>query len=430
MSEITAPAKFPCPACGAEAQWNPAKQALVCPFCGTFSRCRSGRRRGDQASTIWRQRCGPIPDDQRGWQAEKKSVKCQSCQAITVFDPTRVAQRCDFCGSSALIPFEEIKAPIRPESLLEFKLPETQVRDRVRQWYGKPLVRAERAEVARSLTDTVRGVYIPYWTFDAQVHADWTAEAGYYYYETENYTDSDGKAQSRQVQQTRWVPAAARSIISSTTNWCRLRRACDSKLLRKIEPFPTTTDLKPYDPAFLSGWVVEQYQIDLVAAAKNSREIMDQKTRALCSAEVPGDTQRNLEVDADFFRADLQAHSRSHLGARLHLWRQDVSGGGEWLHRLDCRKSPVELDQDHARGPGRAHRADHRSHDLRALEVRSDALVGGVEERVIPSRAGGEGPPQCNLPHSRKGTRSFREPVTHAVASSACEVPRRLRGSG
>ena len=29
--------KFDCPACGAEAQWNPAKQALVCPYCGTES---------------------------------------------------------------------------------------------------------------------------------------------------------------------------------------------------------------------------------------------------------------------------------------------------------------------------------------------------------------------------------------------------------
>ena len=28
----------------------------------------------------------------------------------------------------------------------------------------------------------MKGLYIPYWTFDAQVHAEWTAESGYYYY--------------------------------------------------------------------------------------------------------------------------------------------------------------------------------------------------------------------------------------------------------
>ena len=29
--------KYACAACGAEAHWNPSKQALVCPFCGTVS---------------------------------------------------------------------------------------------------------------------------------------------------------------------------------------------------------------------------------------------------------------------------------------------------------------------------------------------------------------------------------------------------------
>ena len=36
-TELTAREKFPCPACGAQAEWNPAKQKLVCPFCGTES---------------------------------------------------------------------------------------------------------------------------------------------------------------------------------------------------------------------------------------------------------------------------------------------------------------------------------------------------------------------------------------------------------
>jgi len=240
-----------------------------------------------------------VGDDKRGWQAEKTSVKCQSCQAISVFDSTRVGQRCDFCGSASLIPFEEIKAPIRPECLLEFKLPETAVRDLVRKWYGGRWF-APTAMKARSLTDTVRGVYIPYWTFDAQVQADWTADAGYYYYVTESYTDSDGKSQTRQVQKTRWVPASGSIEHFFDDELVPASRGVDGKLLRKIEPFPTTTDLKPYDPGFLSGWVVEQYQIDLVAAAQNSREIMEEKTRALCSAEVPGDTQRSLEVASTF----------------------------------------------------------------------------------------------------------------------------------
>src|SRR4051812_26413455 len=136
MSEITARSKFACPSCGGEAQWNPAKQALVCPFCGTVAPMKEPASAAEIAEHDLTAMLQNIPDEARGWQAEKTSVKCQSCQAITVFDPTRTAQRCDFCGSSALIPVEESKAPIRPESLLEFKLAESDVRDKVRAWYG------------------------------------------------------------------------------------------------------------------------------------------------------------------------------------------------------------------------------------------------------------------------------------------------------
>ena len=37
MPDATTQKKFSCPACGGEAQWNPAKKALICPFCGATS---------------------------------------------------------------------------------------------------------------------------------------------------------------------------------------------------------------------------------------------------------------------------------------------------------------------------------------------------------------------------------------------------------
>ena len=299
MSEISAHSKFACPACGAEAQWNPAKKALVCPFCGTVAPMSAPPGDAQISEHDLVAALQNIPDSDRGWQTEKTSVKCQSCQAITVFDPTRVAQRCDFCGSSALIPFEEIKAPIRPESLLEFKIPESAVRDRVRAWYGKVWF-APNALKSRALTDLVHGIYLPYWTFDAQVHADWTAESGYHYYETEYYTDSEGKEQSREVQRTRWEPSSGALDHFFDDELVPASKGVPAESLRKIEPFPTTTDLKPYDPGFLSGWVVEQYQIDLVAAAQKARDMMEHEVEQLCGQQVPGDTYRDLQVSSNY----------------------------------------------------------------------------------------------------------------------------------
>jgi hypothetical protein len=239
-----------------------------------------------------------IPDNKRGWQAQKTQVRCQSCQAISVFDPERVGQRCDFCGSSALVPYEEVKDAFRPESVLPMKLSESQVRENIRKWYGSRFWAPNKLK-RRALTDEVHGLYVPYWTFDAQVHADWTAESGAYYYETEHYTDANGKRQSRQVQKVRWYPSSGSLDHFFDDELVPASRGVQLELLRAVEPFPTR-ELAPYQAGFLSGWVVERYQIDLLAAAQQSREAMEAELRQLCAAEVPGDTHRNLQVDADY----------------------------------------------------------------------------------------------------------------------------------
>jgi DNA-directed RNA polymerase subunit RPC12/RpoP len=301
MPEATAQKKFSCPSCGAEAQWNPALKALVCPFCGTKSPAQEELNASGQTVIVEHDLVAAlrgIPDSQRGWQAKKTSVRCQSCQAISVFDPERVGQRCDFCGSTALVPYEEIKEAFSPESLLPMKLSESQVRDTIRKWYGSRWFAPNKLKHA-ALTDTVKGLYIPYWTFDAQVHADWTAESGYYYYETETYTDSQGKIQTRQVQRTRWVPSSGSLNHFFDDELVSASRGVQEERLHKIEPFPTK-DLVGYNAGFLSGWVVERYQIDLISAAKEARHQMDSEMEELCSEQVPGDTQRNLQVASDY----------------------------------------------------------------------------------------------------------------------------------
>lgn len=299
MSEVRARDKFSCPACGGEARWDPAREALVCPYCGTVSPTKLTSAGGDIQEHDLAAALRRIDADHRGWASERKSVRCGSCDAITVFDPARVAQRCDFCGSSALIPSEDIKAPIRPESLLEFRLAESAARDAARAWYGSRFWAPSRLK-SRALTDTVHGIYLPYWTFDAQVHADWTAQAGYHYWESESYTDSDGKRRTRQVRKTRWEFASGAVDHFFNDELVAASRGVQPDLLRRIEPFPTDGELKPYDPGYLSGWPVEQYQIDLVAAAQAARDRMHQAVTALCAQDVPGDTHRNLNVEADF----------------------------------------------------------------------------------------------------------------------------------
>jgi hypothetical protein len=296
MSETVALSRFTCPACGGEANWNPGLQKLVCPFCGTESPAAIGAGGAIVEHDLVRALRG-IGDDRRGFGGERRQVRCQSCRAISLFDPKRQAQNCEFCGSAQLVPYAEAKPGFSPESVLPFRVSEADARDRIRAWYGK-LWLAPSALKRKALTDTVRGVYLPYWTFDARVDAAWTAEAGHYHYTTETYSEG-GQTRTRQVRHVRWVPAAGRLSHYFDDDLVCASVGIHPGLLRAIEPFPTA-ELRPYDAGYVAGWVVERYQIDLVAAAQHARDAMDAKIRDMCAAQVPGDTHRNLQVHADY----------------------------------------------------------------------------------------------------------------------------------
>jgi hypothetical protein len=289
VTEIAAVEKHLCPACGAEAHWNPAKQALVCPYCGTVAPGELQRDGTIIKEHDLAQALRAVPDTTRGWEQDRVSVQCQSCKAISLFEPTRVAQRCEFCGSSAIVPYDKTRNPIYPESLLPFIVSEPQVRESMRRWYGSRWFAPNRLRKA-ALTDKVHGVYVPFWTFDADVYARWTADAGYHYYE------GSGKNRKRK---TRWVPAAGELTQKFDDELVSATQGVHPKLLEQVKPFPTET-LKPYDRGYVSGWVVEQYQIDLVAAAAHARGVMEGKVRTACASAVPGDTHRNLQVDSTY----------------------------------------------------------------------------------------------------------------------------------
>ena len=294
--ESLALAKHACPACGAEANWHPGRQKLVCPFCGTESAAPAAgegpAREHDLAAAL--AAAGSVKS---GYATAARQVRCQSCRAISVLDAARQAQNCEFCGSAQLVPYEDASPVHRPESLLPFRIAETAARDALRAWFGR-LWLAPGALKRRALTDTVRGVYLPYWTFDAKVEADWRAMAGHYYYTTETYWEG-GRLKSRQVRNVRWEPAAGHVSHFFDDDLICASVGVHPSLLRAIEPFPTT-ELRAYDPGYVAGWVVERYQIDLPQAAGHAREVMRGKLEQLCARQIPGDTYRDLVVHADW----------------------------------------------------------------------------------------------------------------------------------
>jgi hypothetical protein len=239
-----------------------------------------------------------LPDERRGWLDERRSVRCRSCHAVSVFEVARVGQKCEFCGSPELVDYTEIKAPLRPESLLPFRVDAPTVRERVRAWIGSRWF-APGSFRRHALVESPHGVYLPYWTFDARARCPWTAEAGHYYYTSERVRDARGRVSTRRVRHVRWTPAAGEIEHVFDDQPVAGSRGVDRGLLARIEPFPTA-DAVPYDTAYLSGFVVEHYQVVLIDAARGAREAMHARLLELCAARVPGDTSRNLRIHPEY----------------------------------------------------------------------------------------------------------------------------------
>jgi hypothetical protein len=270
----------------------------VCPFCGTESPYQIDRETGKVVENDLAAALRDLPDERRGWQAERRSVQCQSCRAVMVYEPDRVGQNCEFCGSPAMVAYEEIKSPIRPEGVLPFKVDRHRVRDDIRGWWRRQWFAPGRLATA-SLVDKVHSMYIPYWTFDAQAHCPWDAEAGHYYYVSVEGRDSKGNRVVRQERRTRWEAASGVVDHFFDDEPVPGTQGLPMALLRQVEPFPTA-DLVPYDTAFLSGHVVEHYKVVLLDAANASQQQMHRALEQLCARQVPGDTYRNLQIHPVF----------------------------------------------------------------------------------------------------------------------------------
>jgi hypothetical protein len=100
-------------------EWSAARQVIACPFCGLVSKEQPSN--ATTAGIVEHSLEAALVStgvERRGYGVATAKVKCQSCHAISVFQQNRVAQRCEFCASPSIVPYEETRDAITPESLL------------------------------------------------------------------------------------------------------------------------------------------------------------------------------------------------------------------------------------------------------------------------------------------------------------------------
>jgi Zn finger protein HypA/HybF involved in hydrogenase expression len=244
-----------------------------------------------------------LASQEEGWGTETRSFKCNSCNAAITVEPNEAATTCPFCGSSHVLAQEGSSRVLKPESVLPFEIDQDKAVYKFRTWLGRGWFRPNEVKrIARNAEARLQGVYLPFWTFDARTFSRWQAQAGYHYYVTERYSvNVNGRRQTRtrQVQKTRWEHASGRHDEFYDDVLVYATHSVPENILERIYPYDTTK-LVPYRPQYLAGWRAEEYQIGLEEGWKMGEDIIKNRVRNACAAEVPGDTHRNLRVQTRF----------------------------------------------------------------------------------------------------------------------------------
>jgi DNA-directed RNA polymerase subunit RPC12/RpoP len=291
---------YPCPACGADLLYEPRDGFLSCPHCGHKVQIPTSADQVDERS--FEQYLQIRPEQLEQLAANALEVQCQSCGATVTFMPPEVARRCDFCGVQIVAQPKSADPILAPQGVLPFRFTQQQANKGLRQWLQSRWF-APNALKHFAQPDSIDGVYLPFWTYDTNTTSYYTGARGVYYFTTETYYETDSQGQqvqrTRQVQHTAWSPASGTVsrwfddvLVPATLSLAQNR-------LEALEPWDLE-ELRPYEPAFLSGFKAQRYQVDLAQGFERVKQVTSAVIQSDIRRDIGGNEQRIHDVSTHY----------------------------------------------------------------------------------------------------------------------------------
>ncbi len=299
---------YPCHACGASLAFAPGTTQLRCPYCGVENAIDVQLTMAEEHD-IEALPLHPATSE-TGLGVPQRSWRCEACGAVQAVEPAAITVECAFCGSPALIEVASDPKLVRPTALVPFALDEEAARGRYRQWLGRwwrKLI-SPGALQRDAVVTKVRGVYAPFFTFDAQAESDWSGWRGDYYY----VTVGSGKNR-RTVRRTRWTYRSGHHSHFYDDVLVYASRGLPEATLRKVTPFHLR-GLMPFKAEFLAGFAAEEYTVDPKALWRSAQDHMQSEEWQACRRALGGDTYRNLRV-----QTQLQEPTWKHILLPLYV---------------------------------------------------------------------------------------------------------------
>lgn len=189
-----------CPGCGAPMEYDPGFDSLVCSSCGNIIDPKTLPDADDFYYGNEEAGGEPVPvedtlsefDELTGEMYDCHIYTCSQCGGEVVVTGTEISTRCAFCGSTSVV-FNRISKEHRPDLIVPFKVTKEEALDRVQKTLDAGLFVQKKF---RTLSpECVRGIYIPYFTYDGVV----TDNQRHQRYSSENVTVYDIDAEFRNL---------------------------------------------------------------------------------------------------------------------------------------------------------------------------------------------------------------------------------------
>ncbi len=287
-----------CPQCGAFLKFEPGTTALKCPYCSSEFPIQVEKtpiQELDFVETL------AHLEDQADFE-EISTVKCSGCGAQITFQVHVSADECPYCANS-LIDKERIsKRALKPRYLLPFVAKARETNDLFKQWINSLWFAPNTLKKLAQKDHGITGIYVPYWTFDADTITHYQGERGDVYYEPETYTTTrDGRTvtETVMVQKIRWTPTQGEVQLQFDDILVSGSNSLPTEYVQLLEPWDVE-NLISYDDRFLSGFLSETYHIGPKDGFESAKARMDPDIASAIQADMGGDVQQIHSADTSY----------------------------------------------------------------------------------------------------------------------------------
>jgi LSD1 subclass zinc finger protein len=287
---------FQCAGCAAPLHYLPGTSFLLCTYCGE----KNEIPQYDTAQLIVD--LTPIPlDDYTATLADKRDdvlhqeseiASCTNCGASTTLDPHVVSTNCPFCASPLVIDHHTERV-IRPNAILPFGIDYKMALLNLKNW-GKTLWFAPndlKYVLDSHSVNGLKGVYIPYWSYNAYVQSDYEGERGDYYYVNRTVRDGNGKSSTVQDRKTRW-----RHVSGTVAGQLNDILICASTSLTQENSDKVNSwnleKLVPFEEQYLSGFLAQTFQKDHQYGFERAKIVINDEVQFWIRHDIGGDEQR------------------------------------------------------------------------------------------------------------------------------------------